>query len=119
MDRFAALTGRSYRLFDYDGAPDAERVIVMMGSGARDGRARRSTCAGRRAASKVGVLQVRLYRPFSAEHFLAALPATVRSDRGARPDQGAGRAPASRCTRTWSRRWPRRSPTAPRGRIRA
>ena len=43
MDRFAALTGRAYRLFDYTGAPDAERVIVVMGSGARGRRRRRST----------------------------------------------------------------------------
>jgi pyruvate-ferredoxin/flavodoxin oxidoreductase len=72
MDRFAALTGRAYRLFEYAGAPDAERVIVLMGSGAET--ARETAAFLQQAGEPVGVLQVRLYRPYSAEHFLAALP---------------------------------------------
>ena len=76
MDRFGALTGRHYRLFDYEGDPDAERVLVLMGSGAET--ARQALAALRAAGEKVGVLQVRLYRPFSADHLLAALPLSVR-----------------------------------------
>jgi len=76
MDRFAALTGRAYRLIEYDGAPDAERVVVLMGSGAETARATAAFLGGK--GEKVGVLQVRLYRPFSAGHFLAALPDTCR-----------------------------------------
>lgn len=74
MDRFAALTGRQYHLFDYSGAPDAERVVVLMGSGAETAAAVARVLAARGEA--VGVLQVRLFRPFSATHLLAALPAT-------------------------------------------
>ncbi len=76
MDALAARTGRRYRLFDYTGAPDAERVIVMMGSG--------STAAAEAAEAltaegeKVGVLTVRLYRPFAADAFVAAMPATTQ-----------------------------------------
>jgi pyruvate-ferredoxin/flavodoxin oxidoreductase len=77
MDRLAGLVGRPYRLFDYAGAPDAERVIVLMGSGAETAQETVEHLVGR--GEKVGVLRVRLYRPFSAEHFLAALPATVRT----------------------------------------
>ncbi len=76
MDRFAALTGRAHRLFEYHGAPDAERVIVIMGSGAETVRA---TVDALGAAAKVGVLTVKLYRPFSVADFLAALPPTVRA----------------------------------------
>ena len=72
MDRFAALTGRAYRLIEYDGAPDAERVIVLMGSAAETARA--TAARLNRDGERVGVLQVRLYRPFAAEAFLAALP---------------------------------------------
>ena len=80
MDRFAELTGRQYHLFDYDGPADAERVIVLMGSGAETAR---ETAAALRAEGgkpyeKIGVLQVRLYRPFAAEAFLAALPESPR-----------------------------------------
>lgn len=74
MDRFAALTGRQYHLFDYSGAPDAERVVVLMGSGAETAAAVARVLAARGEA--VGVLQVRLFRPFSAAHLLAALPTT-------------------------------------------
>ncbi len=72
MDRFATLTGRTYRLFEYEGPAVAERVIVLMGSGAET--ARETAAFLQKAGESVGVLQVRLYRPFSAEHFLAALP---------------------------------------------
>jgi pyruvate-ferredoxin/flavodoxin oxidoreductase len=77
MNAFARLTGRQYHLFDYEGPADAEYAIVLMGSGAETARA--TADALRRAGAKVGVLQVRLYRPFSAEHFLAALPESCRA----------------------------------------
>jgi pyruvate-ferredoxin/flavodoxin oxidoreductase len=76
MDKFAKLVGRQYHLFDYFGAPDAERVIILMGSGADV--AEEAVEALNEAGEKVGLLKVRLYRPFSAEHFLSALPATVK-----------------------------------------
>ncbi|HRH81504.1 MAG TPA: pyruvate:ferredoxin (flavodoxin) oxidoreductase [Thiobacillaceae bacterium] len=77
MDRFAALTGRRYRLFDYTGAADAERVIVLMGSGAETAHetVEHLTAQG----EKVGVLKVRLYRPFAANALLAALPESARA----------------------------------------
>ena len=77
MDRFAALTGRAYHLFDYVGAPDAERVIILMGSGA--GAVEETIKYLNAQGEKLGLLKVRLYRPFAAEAFLAALPATVKS----------------------------------------
>jgi pyruvate-ferredoxin/flavodoxin oxidoreductase len=76
MDKFRDVVGRSYQLFDYVGAPDAERVIVMMGSGAE--AAHEAVEHLNAKGSKVGLLKVRLYRPFSIEHFCQALPATVR-----------------------------------------
>jgi pyruvate-ferredoxin/flavodoxin oxidoreductase len=76
MDRFAALTGRAYHLFDYAGAPDAERVIVIMGSGAET--AAETALYLNALGEKVGVLKVHLFRPFSVEHFLSALPASVK-----------------------------------------
>jgi pyruvate-ferredoxin/flavodoxin oxidoreductase len=76
MDRFATQTGRSYKLFDYVGAPDAERVIIMMGSGV--GAAEEAIENLIAQGEKIGILKVRLFRPFSSEAFLAALPATVR-----------------------------------------
>ncbi|PKM45057.1 MAG: pyruvate:ferredoxin (flavodoxin) oxidoreductase [Gammaproteobacteria bacterium HGW-Gammaproteobacteria-1] len=76
MNRFAELTGRHYHLFDYVGAADAERVIVLMGSGAE---AAHETVEHLQAhGEKVGLLKVRLYRPFDPTALLAALPATVR-----------------------------------------
>ena len=75
MNRFGVLTGRNYRLFEYEGAPDAERVIVVMGSGCET--ARETVKALRTSGDRIGVVQVRLYRPFSAQHLLAALPASV------------------------------------------
>ncbi|HET9223936.1 MAG TPA: 2-oxoacid:acceptor oxidoreductase family protein, partial [Roseiflexaceae bacterium] len=76
MDRFAVLSGRQYRLFDYVGAADAERVIVAMGSGAETAEETVNYLAAR--GEKVGVVKVRLFRPFSVVHFLAALPPTVQ-----------------------------------------
>ncbi len=75
--RFAALTGRRYRLFDYVGDPEAERVIIMMGSGAECAHETVDHLVAR--GEKVGVLKVRLVRPWSLDHLLAALPATARS----------------------------------------
>jgi pyruvate-ferredoxin/flavodoxin oxidoreductase len=77
MDKFAQLAGRHYRLFEYHGAPDAERVIVLMGSGAEAVHETVDYLTTR--GEKVGVLKVRLYRPFDAQRFVAALPATVKS----------------------------------------
>jgi pyruvate-ferredoxin/flavodoxin oxidoreductase len=77
MDKFAGLTGRQYHLFDYVGAPDAERVIVLMASGAETAHETVDYLVGR--GEKVGIVKVRLYRPFSVEHFVRALPATVKS----------------------------------------
>ncbi len=75
MDRFAALVGRSYHLFDYVGAPDAQRVIVMMGSGV--GAAEETVRALTEHGEKVGLLKVRLYRPFDTKAFINTLPSTV------------------------------------------
>ena len=75
MDKFAALVGRQYHLFDYVGAPDAEKVIVIMGSAAEVAD---DTVQYLQPAEKVGVLKVRLYRPFSVQHFVKALPKTVK-----------------------------------------
>ena len=77
MDKFAEVVGRKYRLFDYVGAPDAERVIVMMGSGAE--AAEEAVLALNARGEKVGLIKVRLYRPFSVKHLYQALPLTVRS----------------------------------------
>ena len=77
MDRFSELTGRQYRLFDYHGAPDAERVIVIMGSGGEPAEETVDFLNGQ--DEKVGVLKVRLYRPFDSDRFTRALPATVKT----------------------------------------
>jgi pyruvate-ferredoxin/flavodoxin oxidoreductase len=77
MDTFAKLVGRHYHLFDYVGAPDAERVVVLMGSGAEAAQEAVEYLTAR--GEKVGVLKVRLFRPFSVEHFVKALPATVKT----------------------------------------
>ncbi|MGL5926917.1 pyruvate:ferredoxin (flavodoxin) oxidoreductase, partial [Chroococcidiopsis sp.] len=77
MDEFAQLTGRQYRLFEYHGDPAAERVIVLMGSGCE---AVHETVDYLNAnGEKVGVVKVRLYRPFDAKRFVEALPATVKA----------------------------------------
>jgi pyruvate-ferredoxin/flavodoxin oxidoreductase len=77
MDKFAALTGRKYHLFDYVGAPDAERVLILMGSGAE--AAHEAVEALVRQGGKVGAVKVHLYRPFDTQAFLAALPPTVQT----------------------------------------
>ncbi|MBI3910633.1 MAG: pyruvate:ferredoxin (flavodoxin) oxidoreductase [Armatimonadetes bacterium] len=77
MDRFAGRTGRQYHLFDYEGHPEAERVVVLMGSGAETVHETVDWLVGR--GEKVGVLKVRLYRPFSVPDFVAVLPASVRA----------------------------------------
>ncbi len=77
MDRFARQTGRSYHLFDYVGALDAERVVILMGSGA--GATAECVKALQKSGEKVGFLKVRLYKPFALDAFFAALPTTVRS----------------------------------------
>jgi pyruvate-ferredoxin/flavodoxin oxidoreductase len=76
FDAFAARTGRTYKLFDYEGHPDAEQVIVIMGSG---GETASETAAWLNAhGRRTGVIRVRLYRPFDAEALLAVLPRSVR-----------------------------------------
>ncbi|MBI3160406.1 MAG: pyruvate:ferredoxin (flavodoxin) oxidoreductase [Chloroflexi bacterium] len=75
MDALGDLTGRAYALYEYYGTPDASRLIVMMGSGAET--AQETVDALNAAGEKVGLLKVRLYRPFGTEQFLAALPETV------------------------------------------
>jgi pyruvate-ferredoxin/flavodoxin oxidoreductase len=77
MNRFASMTGRRYHLFDYYGATDADRALIIMGSGAETARATADALNG--LGERVGVLQVRLYRPFALEAFLSALPRCVRS----------------------------------------
>jgi pyruvate-ferredoxin/flavodoxin oxidoreductase len=76
FDELAAVTGRNYSLVDYEGAPDAERVIVMMGSGSG---AAGEAVAQMAADEKVGLVTIRLFRPFPTDALLAALPSTVRS----------------------------------------
>ncbi len=76
MDDFARLTGRSYNLFDYVGAPDAENVVILMGSGCETAHETVQHLLAR--GEKAGVLKVRLYRPFDGRRFVAALPPTVR-----------------------------------------
>lgn len=76
MDQFARLTGRHYHLFDYVGAPDANRVIVQMGSGCE--AAEETVTYLMERGEKVGLIKVRLFRPFSIEHFLKALPPYVK-----------------------------------------
>ncbi len=77
MDRFAELTGRQYHLFDYTGAPDAEKLIVMMGSGAETAHETVDALVDR--GEKVGLLKVRLFRPFDVAAISAAIPESVRS----------------------------------------
>lgn len=77
MDRFAKLTGRQYRLYDYHGAKDAERVIILMGSGAETAQETVDHLLAQ--GEKIGLLKVRLYRPFDSSLFISALPASVKS----------------------------------------
>ncbi len=76
MHKIEEVTGRKYRLFDYYGAADAERVIVLMGSAAETAKEAVDYLSGK--GEKVGLINVHLYRPFSAGHFLAALPETAK-----------------------------------------
>ena len=75
MDRFASQAGRQYHLFDYVGAPDADRVIVLMGSGAET--VEETVMYLQSRGEKVGVIKVHLFRPFSVQHFVGAIPSTV------------------------------------------
>jgi pyruvate-ferredoxin/flavodoxin oxidoreductase len=77
MDKFASVVGRRYHLFDYVGAQDAERVVVLMGSGAEAVQETVESLVA--AGEKVGAVKVRLYRPFSARDFINALPPTTRA----------------------------------------
>jgi pyruvate-ferredoxin/flavodoxin oxidoreductase len=90
MDEFAQITGRQYQLYEYYGAPDADRVIILMGSGCEAVHEMVDYLNAR--GEKVGVLKVRLYRPFPVERLIAALPATVQAiavlDRCKEPGSG-------------------------------
>lgn len=77
MDKFAVIVGRQYHLYDYVGAAEAERVIVLIGSGAETAGETSQYLVER--GDKVGVIKVHLYRPFSVKHFLEALPPTVKA----------------------------------------
>eukprot|EP00933_Yihiella_yeosuensis_P019667 TRINITY_DN15891_c2_g1_i1.p1 TRINITY_DN15891_c2_g1~~TRINITY_DN15891_c2_g1_i1.p1 ORF type:complete len:1850 (-),score=463.66 TRINITY_DN15891_c2_g1_i1:474-6023(-) len=77
MDQVAVVTGRQYKLFEWYGDPDAERAVVIMGSAAKT--AEETVDYLRSKGEKVGVLKVRLFRPFSTEHFLAEMPASVQA----------------------------------------
>ena len=103
MDRFAKLTGRAYKIYEYHGAPDAERVVVAMGSGAETLHA--TVDALNATGDKVGVLKVRLYRPFDAALFCAALPRTVKRS----PSSTAPKSPEARASRCSSTPSPRSS----------
>jgi pyruvate-ferredoxin/flavodoxin oxidoreductase len=76
MDKFASIVGRKYHLFDYVGAPDAEKIIIIMGSGAQT--VEETVEHLMEKGEKVGLVKVRLYRPFSIRHFIEALPKTVK-----------------------------------------
>ncbi len=90
MDLFAKQTGRQYHLFDYVGAPDADRIIIVIGSGAETAEETAKFLNAK--GEKVGVVTVHLYRPFSMDHFIKALPATTKSiavlDRTKEPGAG-------------------------------
>ena len=76
MDKFAKIVGRQYKLFEYVGAPDAEKVVVVMGSGAETLHETVDYLVNK--GEKVGIIKVRLYRPFSVKHLMEAIPATVK-----------------------------------------
>jgi len=102
MKEVSALVGRKYHLFDYMGSPDAERVIVLMGSACDVTEETVNYLVGQ--GEKVGLLKVRLYRPWSSEHFLKAIPATAKriavldrtKESGSQGEHGAGRLRQSR-----------------------
>jgi pyruvate-ferredoxin/flavodoxin oxidoreductase len=77
MDKFASIVGRQYHLFDYAGAPDAERVIIIMGSGAESTQETAEYL--NQKGERVGLLKIRLFRPFSGEDMIRALPSTTRT----------------------------------------
>ncbi len=77
MDKFAKLTGRQYRLFDYVGAPDAEKVIIIMGSGAETVHETVEYLCSK--GEKVGAIKIHLFRPFDTKAFIAALPPSVKA----------------------------------------
>jgi pyruvate-ferredoxin/flavodoxin oxidoreductase len=77
MDKFAALTGRKYKLFEYVGSPEAERIIILMGSATQTLEETVEYLVSK--GEKVGAIKVRLYRPFSIEHFINEIPLTVKS----------------------------------------
>ncbi len=77
MDKFARIVGRKYRLFDYYGSPTAERVIVIMGSGAET--VEETVDFLNKRGENIGVLKVRLFRPFDTKRFIEALPKSVKS----------------------------------------
>jgi len=76
MDELAALTGRQYKLFDYIGAPDAERIIILMGSGAETAEETINWMVGQ--GEKVGMIKIRLFRPFDVQSFIDAIPSSVK-----------------------------------------
>lgn len=76
MDKFAKIVGRQYKLFQYEGALDADRIIVIMGSGAET--VEETVNHLNNAGEKVGILKVRLFRPFSLKHFISVLPPSVK-----------------------------------------
>ncbi|MCX6163996.1 MAG: pyruvate:ferredoxin (flavodoxin) oxidoreductase, partial [Ignavibacteriae bacterium] len=76
MNKFTEITGRKYHLFDYVGAPDAERIIILMGSGAEAAEETVDYLVGK--GEKVGMIKVRLFRPFSVKDFIGAIPKTVK-----------------------------------------
>ena len=85
MVDFEKMTGRKYELFQYSGAPDAERVVIIMGSGGET--VDETVNALNAAGEKTGVIQVRLYRPFSLDHFLKAIPSNCKINRYFRSHQ--------------------------------
>ena len=107
-------TGRSYKLFEYVGAPDAERVMVLMGSGAEV--AHEAVEHLNRRGEKLGLVKVRLYRPFDGARFVEALPASVKAiavlDRTKEPG-AAGEPLYQDCiTALLEQRWPTAAPPA-------
>ncbi len=90
MEKFAQITGRKYELFQYSGHPQAERVVILMGSGGETAEATVKFLAEQ--GEKVGAIRVRLYRPFSIQHFVQALPPSVKAvavlDRTKEPGAG-------------------------------
>ena len=89
MDKFAKLVGRQYHLFDYVGHPEAERVVILMGSGGETAEETVNYLAAK--GEKVGALRVRLYRPFPMEQFIQALPKSRQIPRGFGSDEGTRR----------------------------